>query len=87
MWFRKKVSLAKTHDERIQDAQDKVSSALDIFEQAKRNVEVANENLDQVIVEARADVERANSTINLAEARKLRNDALHAKFSDLTIAE
>lgn len=77
----------KSHDERIEEAQKKVASAIDIFEQAKRNVQAANENLDEVISEARADVERATATIDSAEAKKARNNVLHAKFADLTISE
>lgn len=85
-WFKKKSPL-KTHEDRIEEAQKKVASALDIFEQAKQNVQTANDNLDEVILEARADVERASATITSAESKKLRNTALHTKLSDLTLAE
>lgn len=87
--FRRKQAVQPllTHDERIAEAEGQLQSALDIFEQAKQNVVKANSNLDKVIEEAQADVERATKTITDASAKKQRNDALYNKFSEMTLSE
>lgn len=85
-WFKKKQPL-QTHADRINDAQKVVDDALDFLEKAKQRLVEANENLDTVIAEAQEDVARATATIDSANAKKQRNSAVHAKFSDLTSAD
>lgn len=57
-------------------------TALDVFVQAGRDLDAANERLDEVVTAAEVLARHANQRIAAAKAQQVRNNAVKVKIDD-----
>lgn len=80
---KKKTVVAPKHP--LDEANEIVGDALDLFTHAANSLEYANEVIDNFVAQQEAEAARITAEVEQAKAQRTRNDGLYAKIVEFAV--